>query len=63
MSLDMMKSDGTIAAQALKVSHHGRVAARQRKIKRTRSASIGTIVKTQVQSTPALPLRRHSSGR
>jgi hypothetical protein len=59
MSLDMTKSAGTITAQVLKVSHHGFVAARQRKMKRVRSPeSSGTMLKTHVQSIDALPVRR-----
>jgi len=64
MSLDIPKSAGMITTQAPSVSHHGLVAARQRKIRRERlPESSGVIVKAQVQSTDAVPLRRHCSGR
>jgi hypothetical protein len=53
MSLDMTKSAGSITAQVPKVSHHGFVAARQRKMKRVRSPeSSGTTPRpTSNQST------------
>ena len=60
----MIKSAGTTITQALSVSHQGLVAARHRKMKRERRPeSTGRTLKTQVQSTDALPLRRHCSGR
>jgi hypothetical protein len=65
MSLDMMKSAGTITAQVLKVSHHGFVAARQRKMKRVRSPeSIGTTLKTRGDAageSPAWATQAHVS--
>lgn len=64
MSLDIRKSAGKITAHALRVSQQGLVAARQRKINLARPPeSSGRTLKTQVQSTEALPLRRHASGR
>jgi hypothetical protein len=61
MSLDIKKSAGSITAQVPNVSHQGWVVARQRKIRRARPPeSSGMTVKTHVQSTDAVPLRRQA---
>ena len=61
MSLDMTKSAGTITAQVLKVSHHGFVAARQRKMKRVRSPeSSGTMLKTATSSNATITLAQQA---